>query len=234
MLFTQFPAELLVEICTRLHSLREVRHLGLSCKPFYIVLLSLGYQHLCRLLSQLEHEAPTVANISREVMVAKAYNWATNLIAQSVADELDETPYYIRKSKRPRKDLDIIEGCGIKLAKEIFTTYLAKGGAFRARLRLKRVSEWLDNQLWDDRLTTISTCLTLQLAQKWKAEQAYRMLSQLCSCLEKHGKSYDLHETAEMVRAALYVGGVAPINNDYRRRIRELQLVWSASETIET
>ena len=122
---------------------------------------------------------------------------------QSVADELHETPYYTRRCKRPRKDLDIIEGCGTRLAKEVFTTYLGGCGTFRARLRLKLVSEWLDYGNWDDRLTTSSTCLSLQLAQKGEAEQAYRMLSQLCSCLEKHGTSYDLAETAELVVAAL-------------------------------
>ena len=72
MLFTQLPTELLIEICMSLHSLCEIRHLGLTCKTLHTLVLELGYQQLFRLLYQLEREAPTVANNSRKVMVARS------------------------------------------------------------------------------------------------------------------------------------------------------------------
>lgn len=105
--FIDCPNEVLAQICHSLCSLQDVRHLGLACKRLNAVLYSLGYQPL-QCLSQRTKSADL---ISRRLVAADSFRWATPLIVQSTAEVLNCTKKYSHRRGPPKEDHKILAGC---------------------------------------------------------------------------------------------------------------------------
>lgn len=225
---TNLPDELLLQVFVDAYSLDEIRALGLVCRRFYDILLTLHYHELCRFLHILSSDSiPSVA-FAQQLASSSEVTSTTRLISQSIADDLysDHTLLLLSmpRTNDPNKNPSIVKGCGDRLAKEILASHVGDRGDHDVGRRLKRASSLITCGDWDDRFTKIAERASLRLTRKHRAEAVYYTLSTLHQCHKKHGSSYDLTPTRDSMYTALEYDGVNPMNHYWRIYLRGLNL----------